>query len=511
MNQLKAGVILSYITLGLSNIIGLVYTPFMLRMMGQSEYGLYSLVASVVAYLTVFDFGFGNAIIRYTAKFRAEGKIDEQYSMFGMFLLLYLGIGILTFLAGLGLYFNVDTLFANTMSFEELDKAQLMILLLVFNLAVTFPLSIFGSIITAYEDFIFQKIVNIIRIILNPIVMVILLLIGYRALGMVVVTSVFNIITLLINWWYCKYKLKIRINFGFCDWSLLKEISGFSFFVFMKLILDKVYWSTGQFVVGVYAGTIAVAVYAIAMQMRNYYLAFSCGLTSVFLPRLTAMVANRATVSEISDLFIRISRLQCHIVGLIMAGFILFGKSFIILWAGLDYSDSYIISLIIMIPFTIPLIQTLGHSLIQAYDMQKIQFYVYLLIAFLTLVLSIPLVRLFNGVGAAVSVSTAIIIGEVFVMNWFYYKKMQIDILRFWMEMSKIILPIIIFTSLFSLFKLKFQIDDIQSLLIIVLIFMILYFPYIYYFGFNQYEKSIFESFIDKLKLKFLIYFKCKC
>ena len=57
--QLKIGIVLSYLTLALSNIIALIYTPFMLRMLGQSEYGLYSLVASVVAYLTILDFGFG--------------------------------------------------------------------------------------------------------------------------------------------------------------------------------------------------------------------------------------------------------------------------------------------------------------------------------------------------------------------------------------------------------------------------------------------------------------------
>lgn len=74
VNQLKAGAALSYISIGLNNIIGLLYTPYMLRMMGQNEYGLYSLVASVVAYLTVLDLGFGNAIVRYTAKFRAEAK-----------------------------------------------------------------------------------------------------------------------------------------------------------------------------------------------------------------------------------------------------------------------------------------------------------------------------------------------------------------------------------------------------------------------------------------------------
>ena len=67
--------------------------PYMLRMLGQSEYGLYSLAASIIAYLTVLDLGFGNAIVRYTAKFEAEGKKREQQEMFGMFFLLYIGIG----------------------------------------------------------------------------------------------------------------------------------------------------------------------------------------------------------------------------------------------------------------------------------------------------------------------------------------------------------------------------------------------------------------------------------
>ena len=74
MNQLKAGVALNYALILLNSLVALLYTPYMLRMMGQSEFGLYSLVASVIGYLTILDLGFGNAIVRYTAKFRAEGK-----------------------------------------------------------------------------------------------------------------------------------------------------------------------------------------------------------------------------------------------------------------------------------------------------------------------------------------------------------------------------------------------------------------------------------------------------
>lgn len=70
-NQLKAGAMLSLLTFGAANVLGLLYTPYMLRMMGQEEYGLYSLVASVVSYLTMLDFGFGNAIVRYTNLYNA--------------------------------------------------------------------------------------------------------------------------------------------------------------------------------------------------------------------------------------------------------------------------------------------------------------------------------------------------------------------------------------------------------------------------------------------------------
>lgn len=502
MNQLKIGAILSYVGLGLSNIIALAYTPFMLRMLGQSEYGLYSLVASVVAYLNVLDFGFGSAIVRYTAKFRAEDKIKEQYSMFGMFFLLYSAIGLFALVLGLGLYFNVDSLFSESMTATELSKARLMILLLVLNLAITFPLSVFSSIITAYENFVFQRIVNLIRIVLNPLVMVCLLLFGYKAIAMVVVTSVFNILSLAVDFIYCKRKLKINIHFDNFDWGLLKEIGAFSFFIFMKLILDKFYWSTGQFVIGVYSGAVAVAIYAIAMQMRNYYLAFSGGITNVFLPKVTMMVANNSDPRTVSDLFIKVGRIQCFIVSLVICGFILFGKPFIIFWAGNDYAESYLISLVIMIPFSIPLLQTMGHVIIQAMNKQKFQFYVYILIAIITLCLSIPLTKYYSGLGAAIAVSAGIIVGEIFAMNWFYYKKLEIDILSFWREMSLIFQPSFFILIIFGVYLYYFPIKTITDLIVDILFFIMVYIPTLYITAMNKFEKGLLKSAYLKIVMK---------
>ena len=328
MNQIKAGVVLNYVIIGLNALVGLLYTPYMLRMMGQSEYGLYSLVTSVIAYLTIMDFGFGNAVIRYTARFRAQGKTQEQSEMFGMFMVLYTVIGFLALIAGLVLYLNVDAMFGNTMTANELDKARIMMLILTFNLAVTFPFSIYNSIITAYEDFVFQKLLNVIRIILNTVVMICLLKMGYKAIAMVIVHTVFNLLTLLLNYIYCKHKLKVKFIYRKFKWGFLKEVAIYSFWIFLNAIMDKIYWGTGQFVLGAVSGTTAISIFAVGITLSGMYMSFSTAISSVFLPKVSAMVAKNSSEKEISDLFIRTGRIQYIVMAFILSGFIIFPACF---------------------------------------------------------------------------------------------------------------------------------------------------------------------------------------
>ena len=199
VNQLKIGIVLNYVIIALNGLVGIVYTPFMLRMLGQSEYGLYSLAASVIAYLSILDLGFGNAVIRYTAKYRAEGKGEEQHALFGMFTMIYSVLGLLVVIGGIYLTSQIDTMFAARMTTTELARMKPIMMLMTFNLAITFPLSIYGAIITAYERFVFLRVVQIIRIILNMFVMICLLTMGYKALALVVVQTIFNVSTLLLN------------------------------------------------------------------------------------------------------------------------------------------------------------------------------------------------------------------------------------------------------------------------------------------------------------------------
>lgn len=502
VNQLKAGVVLNYVVIFLNTVVGLLYTPYMLRMMGQSEYGLYSLVASVIAYLTVLDLGFGNAIVRYTAKFRAEKKTEEQYEMFGMFFLLYLVIGIIAFGIGLGLYFNVDTLFGNTMTAVELGRARIMMLLLVANLAFTFPMSIWGSVIQAYEDFVFQKSLNIIRIILNTAVMICLLHFGYKAVAMVVVQTIFNVLTLVVNFIYCRRKLNIHIYFRFkhFHWGFLKEVAIYSFWIFLNAIMDRVYWSTGQFVLGAMVGTAAVAVFAIAIQLEGMYMQFSTAISSVFLPKVTAMVATNRSRKEISDLFIRTGRIQYIVLAYILSGFIIFGRQFIELWAGAGYSDAYIISLLFFIPLTVPLIQNLGITILQARNEMKFRSVLYIIIALVSLAMQIVLTRYFGGIGCAMGVSGALVVGQILIMNVYYRRRQDLDIKTFWKEISKMsIIPIVLIFSSMLVIRHFFALDSWGKLMLGIAAFSLVYIPLFFRFSMTDDERNLFISMFHKI------------
>ena len=501
-NQIKIGSFLSYISIITNIVIGLIYTPYMIRMLGQSEYGLYSLTASVIAYLTVLDLGFGDAIIRYTAKYRAEGKTREQSELFGMFIFLYSIIGIIAFIIGLLLTLNAGYFFHETMSTEEIFKVKIMLWIMTFNIAFTFPMSIWGAIMCAYERFVFQKIVIIARNVLNPLVMVVLLSVGYKAIALVIITTIFNMFSLVANWLYCKRRLKIKVRFCLFNLGFIKEVCLYSFWIFLNVIMDRIYWNTGQFVLGIYQGTVAIAVYSLAIQLHFMYNSFSTAISSLLLPKVIRVVVSGNDYNEVSNFFIKVGRLQYIAMSFILTSFIIFGKPFIKLWAGQGYEDTYIISLLLFVPLTVPLIQNIGITILKARNQMKFRSVVYVIIALLSLLISIPLSKEYSGIGCAVATSIALVLGHIIIMNIYYKCEQQIDIVLFWKNIAKMsVVPgVIILIWLFNDNSMHSEAWDTSTLLIFFVIFSMLYLPLFFFFSMNQYERELFISPVLKLR-----------
>ncbi len=490
-NELKLGAILSYAVIALNMIISVLYTPILTRSLGQSEYGLYSLVSSIISYLTILDLGFGNAIIIYTTRYRAKKQKEEEEKLHGMFFKIYTVIGIIAGVLGTILYFNVSNIFGNSMTVEEISKAKTLMIILTLNLVVTFPLSIFTSIITAYEKFVFSKLVNVIRIVLTPIIMIPLLLNGFKSVSLVVVITVLNIGTLLINMMYCLRKLKIKMKFGKINFKFLKEIFTYSFFIFLNTIIDKINWSVDQFILGAIKGTVEVAIYSLAAQINTLYLNFSTAISGMMLPKITTMIEKGESNLEIDKLFIKVGRLQFLLLSLIITGFIMFGRQFMIFWGGQEYAKAYEVACILIIPVTIPLIQNLGISIVQAKNKHRFRTMVLFSIAILNVAISIPLANYFGAIGSAVGTSLGIIIGPTIVMNWYYKEKIGINIKEFWKNILHMSIPIVgIF--LISYFIMKFiSITTVFNMIIAIAIYTIIFCIIAWLFVMNNYEKDL--------------------
>ena len=501
-NERKRGAILSYLSIKLSTVVQLVYTPLLIRMLGQSEYGLYSLVSSVIGYLTVLDLGFGNAIVVFTAKYRANKEYEKEKKLHGMFLVIFCIIGLIAGLLGLLLYFNVPLLFGKTMTDIELHKAKIMMLILSFNLAVTFPFSIYSSIITAYEKFTFQKVMSILNTLLKPVLMIPLLFLGYKSITMTAVITIVNIIVLLSNYFYCKKKLGINIKFMGFDKKLYKTIFNYSFFIFLGVIVDKVNWSVDQFVLGAVSGTIAVSLYSVASQINTLFVNLSSAMSGVLLPKMSKMIAKKSSDKEMTKEFIKVGRLQYLIIFLMASGFTLFGKEFIMAWAGKDFVISYYIAIILILPLCVPLIQNLGISIMQAKNMHKFRSILLALIAVANIFISIPLAKAYGGIGSAIGTSLSLIIGNIIILNIYYHKKVGINVIEFWKSIIKMTIPMIILIVAIVILMHFVTLHGYVNLIVFGAIYTILYCLTCYFLVMNDYEKNIVNKVLIKLHLK---------
>jgi len=503
VNQLKAGAVLSYVSLIVHNLVGIMYTPIMIRLLGKSEYGLYNLANSVVGYLAVLDLGLGNTIIRYTSKYRAEKDEEGESKLIGLCLSIYLLLSLIVILVGSILVINVEKIFSNSLTPSEVGTMKKLVIFMVFNVAITLTGSVFSSIIIAYEKFVFPKILTIFRSILNPFVMLPLLLMGYKSIAITAATTVINIMFIIINMYYCFKKLNIKIKFKKMDFSILKEIGIYSILVFLVMIVDKIYWSTDQFILGIVCGTSSVAVYAISSTIINYYLNFSTALSGVFLPKVTKMVTNNAKEKEISDLFIKIGRIQFILMAFILGGFLIAGTDFIMFLGGKQYTGKinyiYATTLVILIPLTVPLIQNIGVSIIQAKNKQLFRTMVLFVIAILNVIISIPLAKIYEGLGCAIASGICFFLGTGICMNYYYYKHMKIDIIKFWKNILKILIPVVISIILGSIIGYFIPLTGILGVLSKGIVYAFIYIPLVYKVGMNDYEKNEFSKLTKKI------------
>ncbi|MGH4052366.1 MAG: lipopolysaccharide biosynthesis protein [Clostridium sp.] len=500
INQRKAGIILSYISMFFSIIIGIIYVPILLHFLGKEQYGLYQLMGSLIAYIAVMDFGLANTITRYYSRYLALKDEENQSNILAISAIIYGAITVIVIIAGAIIYFKLDNIFSKSLTLNELGKAKEIYIIMMINIAITIPSNIYTAVINSHEKFIFVRVLSIIQTMLQPFVVIAVMYYKADVIGLVIVQTVFNVVTISIKAYYSINKIKIKVKLYSFNKVIVKEMTIFSFYIFLNVVIDQIYWKTDQLILGIISGTSAVAVYSIASQLDTYYINFSSSVNSVFLPQISAIVAKTDDMTEINGMFKKVGRIQYAIMSMILTGFVLYGKSFIGFWAGKDFETAYYMSLIVMVPLLIPLIENMGIVILQAKNKHAFRSKIYIFIAILNVAISIPLAKMYGGFGCAIGTSIALIIGQWFVINIYYHKVIGIDIIGFAKEILSMSLPIVIVVCVGLAVNYYIVTTSIMILFIKMIAYICTFSGMMWYLGFNQYEKSVFYSIFKKIK-----------
>ena len=501
--NIKQGVILSYLSMGISIAVSIIYTPFVIRQLGQQQYGLYSIAAAVIGYLSILNFGLASTIIRYASKYRTQGKEKETSSLYGLFITIFSILAVVVIISGLVVVAFKEKIFKITTGEQGYRQLGIIITLMSINLAISFPASVYSSIITTYERFAFLKLVTIFTSLITPAAVIPILLLGFKAVGLTAVVQTIHILASLSYVVYVNIKLKVKISFDFSllGKGFLKSIFSFTAFIFLGILIDQLYWSTDKLILSIFIGETSVAVYTVGAQIHSYYQQFSGSISEVLFPRITAMVTQDVSKGELTKLMIKVGRMQNYILSAVLSGFWVFGKEFIMFWAGSGYEEAYIIALLVLTPATIPLIQSTGFLMIKAMNKHRFRAIVYLIIAFFNAVSSVFVVKVFKlgGIGCAICTCVCTIIGHGFIMNWYYYKKIGLDIPKFWKKNTSIISVSAALAVPCYFINAFVGSGNLIMFFVKAAIFSIVLFILQYFLNMNCFEKNLIKRMISKV------------
>lgn len=498
-NKIKNGALLSYVASGLNIIIGLLFTPWLVKSLGTSDYGLYALASTFVSYFLI-DFGLGNVVSKYVSQYRVLNS-DEDISQFlsvvtKTFVIITI---ILAFIFSI-VYLEIDTIFKG-LSTLEIERFKVIYIISASYNLISFPFNLLNGILNAYEYFGKIQIANIIQKLSLVLLMSVALILDYGVFALVVIQAISGFLAIVYKLSYV-LRLKISVDWTYSNFARIKDILRFSIWVCLLGLSNQFIYGGQTMILGVTSNTYNISNFNIAYTFYGFVYIFANGLNGLFLPKVSFLNKKEDSISKINNLLIKVGRIQLMIIGLIISGFAIIGKEFIYLWMGEDYKLSYWITLCLLIPTLITLTEEIAATLLYVREKIRYKTFLYLLATIASGTLTVLLSNKLGAIGAGLSVLLCISVFDIFLLNIIYRKKMNIAILQFFKECHlRYLLPLSITFVICYAAKYYVIINNWFDIAIVVLGYSVVYAISMWFLYMNETEKEYIKSNLtNKLK-----------
>lgn len=498
--EIKTGIVLSYALIFVNTIYGLIVTPYILKYVGESAYGVYKSVASISASLAVMDLGLGTTMTRYMARYHAASEKDSAEKFVGMIFMQFLVLVFAIFGVGVGVLVFLPSLYEDTFSTTEMSLARELLCILVLNMVLRLLENLLFGILSGYERFRFSNSFKLINVLLK-FGLIIIVLPFIKDIKMVVLSETLIVtITIILFSIYIISALHIIPRFKKWDKTLFRESFGYTALMFIQSITVQFNGNVDNVLIGAEQGAIFVTVYSMALTIFSMYENLSGSVANIMLPKVTKQVVYGNSNEELQRTVEKAGRYQFLVLAAALGGFLTLGKDFYKLWLGNSFSDCYYLVLILIIPVTFPMIQNVALSILRAENKMVYRTITLAISCVCNILISFVGIKIWGYWGAAWGTACATIMNLI-LMNVYYHKILHFNILRLFTNILKgISLAAIIAIIITSLFHYIFN-GTWVSVIINTVIFLVVYLTALLLFGLQEEEKKmIFGSVMRKTK-----------
>lgn len=396
---------LSYLSIGVNILAGLIYTPWMISQIGKSQYGLFTLANSLIT-LFLVDFGLSAATARFLSKYNSEGNQKKVNDFLGSVYKLYLLISAIIFIVLIVVYLFLDRIYVK-LTPEEMSQFRVVYVIAGLYAIISFPFITLNGIMTAYEKFIQLKAADLIYRVLNIGLMVFALWRGYGLYALVTVNAISGFIIIIYKYIVIKATTPVKACFKGNSKDVYKSIFSFSLWSTVTTLAQRLIFNITPTILGIVSGSADIAVFGIVTTIEGYAYTFTTAINGMFMPEISRIYTRSGADADLMPLMLKVGKFQFALNSLVVGGFLVLGQSFIDLWMGKDYMSAYAGILLTIIPGMFFNSLQIANTAMIVRNKVKLQAYVAVATGIINVVCSFILSSLFNVIGACISIFIA--------------------------------------------------------------------------------------------------------
>ena len=501
MNQKRVGILIAYLNLVMSMVVNIFLTPLMIKAFGDVDYSVYKVMQSFAGPLGMFHLGIATVVTRSIVKYNNTEdytKKDKQNTM-ALALLVSSLMSVIVLIAGIIMYNSIPSMYGATYTAENLVLAKKIFGVFLLSNIVHMLTDAFNGCLGGYEKFIISSSIHLMKTVFRVVLIYVFLICGMSVLFVAVVDLIIAVISFVFQLIYAVFCLHEIPRLYYIDKKQIIEIFSFGIAILLQALINQVNNNMDTMILGAFVQEkVVITMYSSALTIYSLYNSLVSVVTNFFLPKATKLVSQNASGKELTDFVIVPGRFQAMMAVACLFGFLLVGNDFISLWIGEKYSDAYWVTLFLMVPVTIPLVENAAISILDATLKRIYRSSVLVVMAVINFVVSILLVKMMGYWGAAIGTFASLIIGHGFLMNVYYAKTFNMEIGRMFFEIFKGILPAgaISYAVCFPLTFIKN--GTIFYFLVKCIAFIVIYLGLLWIFGANKFEKNVISEMIRK-------------